>query len=77
VTYWGSDGGGRVFDVIINGKVVATQTLENSKPGEFFDVVYPIPAELVAGKETVAVKFQAQPGQRAGGVFGLRVVAAP
>ncbi len=77
VTYWGSDGGGRVFDVIVNGKVLATQTLENNQPGEFFDVEYPIPAELMAGKDTVAVKFRAHPGRRAGGVFGLRVVAAP
>ena len=77
VTYWGSDGGGRVFDVIVNGKVLATQTLENNRPGEFYDVEYPIPAELLAGKDFVAVKFQAHPGQRAGGVFGLRVVASP
>jgi hypothetical protein len=77
VTYWGSDGGGREFDVIVNGKVIATQKLENNKPDEFFDVEYPIPAALIAGKETVALKFQAHPGRRAGGVFGVRVAAGP
>ena len=77
VTYWGSDGGGRVFDVLVNGTVLATQTLDNNRPDEFFDVEYPIPAEVIAGKEAVALMFRAKPGQRAGGVFGIRVVAGP
>ncbi len=76
VTYWGSDGGGREFDVIVNGKTIATQKLENNKPGEFFDVEYPVPEKLIAGKDYIAVKFKALPGKRAGGVFGVRTVAA-
>ena len=77
VTYWGDDAGGRVFDVIVSGATLATETLDHRKPGEFVDATYDLPAELVAGRESIALKFQAHPGQRAGGVFGLRVVAGP
>ena len=46
-----------------------TQSLNNNKPGEFFDVEYPIPADLLKGKEKITVKFQAHPDNTAGGVF--------
>ena len=35
VTYWGSDSGGRVFDILVNGQIIATQTLTNNNPGVF------------------------------------------
>jgi hypothetical protein len=74
LTYWGSDGGGREFDVLVDGQVVATQKLENNKPGEFFDVVHDLPLELTKGKGKVVVRLQARPASRAGGLFGARVV---
>jgi DUF1680 family protein len=74
VTYWGSDGGGRRFDILIDGKKLATQTLENNHPDEFFDQSYPLPEDLLKGKKEVAVTFQAHEQRRAGGVFGLRVL---
>ncbi len=73
-TYWGSEEGNRAFDVLIDGTKIATQTLHEDKPGQYFDVVTPIPAELVAGKSKVTVRFQAHPGAMAGGLFGCRVV---
>ena len=69
-TYWGSDGGKRRFDILINGKLIATESLTGKHPDEFFDVVYPIPAEATKGQEKVTVRFQSTPGQFAGGVFG-------
>jgi hypothetical protein len=74
ITYWGSDGGPRVFDVLVDGTKVATQQLQGNRPGEFFDEVHPLPESLTQGKEKVTVKFQAHPGATAGGVFGVRVV---
>ncbi|MGQ9487432.1 MAG: beta-L-arabinofuranosidase domain-containing protein [Armatimonadota bacterium] len=73
-TYWGSDSGGRGFDILVDGKKIATQTLDNNQPGRFFDVSYPLPQDLTAGKERVTVRFQAHPGRLAGGVFGLRIL---
>jgi len=73
-TYWGSDRGGRMFDILVDGKKVATQVLNNNQPGSFFDVLYPLPLDCTAGKEKVTVRFQAHPGRLAGGVFGLRTL---
>jgi len=73
-TYWGSDIGRRTFDVSVDGTQITTQTLNNDKPGEFFDVTYPLPAELTQGKEKVTVRFTAHPDNFAGGVFGLRML---
>jgi len=72
--YWGSDTGGRAFDILVDENKIATQTLDNPKPGEFVDVVYDIPKELTRGKKEARVTFQAHPGMMAGGVFGCRVV---
>ena len=76
VTYWGGDVAPRTFDVLVDGRKVATQTLNNSAPGKFFDVEYRIPADLTRGKEKVTVKFQAHAGNIAGGVFGCQMLKA-
>ncbi len=76
VTYWGSDAGNRVFDVLVDEVKVAIQKLENQHPDQFFDEVYPLPEDMTRGKEKVTVKFQAHPRNTAGGVFGLRVLKA-
>lgn len=68
-TYWGSDKR-RTFNILVDGKKVATQTVNNNKRNEFFEVEYKIPAELTQKKDKVTVKFQAQPGGVAGGVYG-------
>ena len=73
-TYWGGDSGSRTFDIIVDGKVIATQTLNRNKPGKFFDVTYSLPVELIKGKQKIRVKLQAHPGNMAGGLFGCRVV---
>ena len=80
VTYWGGEQNKRVFDVLANDRLLATQTLLQNKPGEFFEVRYALPFELIKGKtdalgqkvDKVTVKVQAHPGSTAGGVFGLR-----
>jgi hypothetical protein len=73
-TYWGSDTGGRDFDIVVDGKVIANQLLQANKPGEFIEATYDIPKELTAGKSRVEVKFQAKPGSMAGGLFDCRTI---
>jgi DUF1680 family protein len=75
-TYWGSDVGNRRFGILVDGKKIATQTLDNTRPGEFFDVEYAIGPELTRGRKKVTVRFQADPGATAGGIFDLRVLRA-
>ena len=73
-TYWGGETGNRVFDVLVDGTKVASQTLNQNKPGQFFDVTTPLSAALLAGKTVIRVRFQSQPGAMAGGLFGCRIV---
>ena len=73
-TYWGDDVPPRTFDVLVGDTVIATQSLDYNAPGEFFDVEYPIPAELTQGKASVTVTFRAHEGNTAGGVFECLVL---
>jgi len=73
-TFWGGDAGARTFDLLVDGQKIATQTLYKNKPGEFFDVEYKIPQELLTGKTKVTVKVQAHEGAIAGGIFGCAIL---
>ena len=68
-SYWGSDSGKRRFNILVDGERIATEQLDNNRPGEFFDVIYAIPENLTVEKEQVTVRFEPQAGQMAGGVF--------
>jgi hypothetical protein len=74
VTYWGDDGGKRTFDILMDGQKIATETLNRNKPGQFFEKEYSVPQELTRGKQTVTVRFQAQPNNIAGGIFGAKML---
>jgi hypothetical protein len=74
LTYWGGETGNRVFDVLVNGQKITTQSLLNNKPGVFFDVTQPLPTDLLRGREKITVRLQAHPGNIAGGLFGARLV---
>jgi DUF1680 family protein len=66
-------------DVLVEGKKLGEQTADRRTPEQdprFFDVEYPLPAELVNGRPKVTVRFQAQEGAVVPGVFGIRVVRA-
>ncbi|MCH5187668.1 MAG: glycoside hydrolase family 127 protein [Oscillospiraceae bacterium] len=85
VRYWGSDvpfsSGGkqytRSFDILIDGEKLASQTLNNDKPGEPYDVFYEIPEEYTSGKEEITVKFAVQSANTcAGGVTEVRITSA-
>ena len=72
-TYWGSDTGDREFDILIDGKKIATETLTASSPNKLIHKQYPIPQSLTQNKKTIMVKLQAHPGKIAGGLFGCRI----
>jgi hypothetical protein len=52
----------------------ATVTLDNNRPGEFFEETYPIPEQIAHGKEKITVRFQAHPKKTAGGVFACTLL---
>ncbi len=51
VKYWGGDAGGREFDILVDDEKLATQKLDNNKPGEFYEETYPLPPQMTQGKE--------------------------
>ena len=73
---FGSDGGNRVFDVLIDGKPI--QTLDLSTPNPDCSGLYrryiEIPDSCIASKNAVTVKFQAKNGSTAGGIFDVRII---
>ena len=74
VTYSGDDRG-REFDILVNGKLIATQKLTGVKPQGFVEKRYPIPAELLqaAAGDRLTIKFEAKQFL-AGGIFDLRLL---
>jgi hypothetical protein len=75
-TYWGGELGNRTFDILIDGKLLATESLHQDKPGAFFQKTYAIPEELTRGRPRVEVRFRAHLGNFAGGLFGARTLKA-
>ena len=74
-TYRGSEGRRRVFDILVDGETIATETLPYH-PTEFLDVQYPIPEALTRGKSRVTVRFVPQPKAATAVVFDIRMVPA-
>lgn len=75
VTYNTDEWRKRTFDLSVDGKVVGQQVVEkDGKPPRFFDVKYPLPAELIAGKKKITFRFQATQGNEIACVFGIRTI---
>lgn len=83
--YWGSDGPfsangvsyTRDFEIVVDGTVIAEQTLNNNNSGNLFYEFYEIPSELTEEKTSVTVRFQTKgAASAAGGVFEVRTTSA-
>ena len=72
-TYIGDDKQ-RVFDIYVDHVKIGTQELKGGLSGKFFDVEYPIPADLIKDKTTVVVKVQGAEGKTAGRMFACRTI---
>jgi uncharacterized protein len=70
VTYAGGDGG-RSFDILVNGTLLQTVTLER-KNTSFYQVSYPIPEAL--NNTAFTIRFAARSGSMAGGVYEVRLL---
>jgi len=65
--------------VLVDGKKVGEQTGARRSPEQdvrFLDVEYKIPADQVADKKKITVRFEAANGRSTPSVFGIRVVRA-
>ncbi len=74
VDYWGGFPGAKTFDILVNGKVIATENISGKKDGQFIDVRYDIPETITHGRSRITVTFASRPGNTAGPVFGIRTI---
>ena len=72
-TYLGDDKN-RTFDILVDDIKIASEKLKGGATGKFFDVEYPIPAELIKDKTKIVVRVQATNGKTAGRMFGCRTI---
>lgn len=72
LTHWGSDGGDRRFQILCDGVQFSGDHVNNNAPNEYYERVHPIPYDLTKGKTRVTIRLQAEPGNIAGGIFGIR-----
>jgi hypothetical protein len=75
-TYYSDEWRKRTFDILVDGQKIGTQVVEKGGAPHFFDVQYPIPAELVKDSKKVTVRFQATDGNEIAAVFGIRIIRA-
>ena len=79
VTYSNDNRGGSACDVLVDGKKVGEQAGQRRSPEQlvrFSDVEYRIPADWIANKTKVTVRFEAASGRSTPSVFGVRMVRA-
>lgn len=69
--YCARERGKRTFDVLVDGTRIYTENLVDNKRPAFVFSQMAVPAELVAGKKNVEVRFVPKSGNTAGGIFGL------
>lgn len=75
VRYWGNEWGKRKFDIFIDDvKLASEDTQDKWKVMDFREASYEIPASMLEGKTNITVKFKAQEGNTAGGIFFIRLV---
>lgn len=74
--YWGGFPGAKTFDILVNGKIIATENISGKKDGEFLTVQYDIPLEISRGRSRLEIMFRAHEGNMAGPLFGLRTIRA-
>ncbi|HET9053080.1 MAG TPA: DUF6805 domain-containing protein, partial [Cyclobacteriaceae bacterium] len=73
-TYWGMDNRGRVFDILVDDEVIATEDINKYKDSKFYDIQYRIPSKLTNGKNSITITFRAKKNNEAGPIYGVRLV---
>ncbi|SFU83636.1 glycoside hydrolase family 127 protein [Pseudoduganella namucuonensis] len=62
---------GRKFDIIVNGALLQSVELKGDAPEEIYTRDFAVPEGL---GQKLTVRFEARPGSKAGGLYGLRLL---
>jgi DUF1680 family protein len=74
VTYSSDEWRKRTFAIQVDGRQIAEQTIAKDGEPRFFDVQYPLPADLIRDKKRVTIRFEATQGNEIAAVFGIRMI---
>ena len=74
IHYWGGFTGSKTFDILVDDVIIATENIAGKKDGQFIDIQYKIPLELIINKNNIIVTFEPHKGHRAGPIFGARTI---
>ena len=64
----------RKFDLLVEGKKIAEIDWKGGETGRFYDLIYPLPAEIIGEKSSITLRIEANHGRTAGRIFGLRII---
>lgn len=74
VRYWGFYWGTKKFDIYIDDeKLVSVDTSNHSNISQFIETSYPIPDQMIKGKDKIRVRFQAHPNNSTSDVYSIRL----
>jgi len=73
ITYFGGDKG-RIFNILVNDELVKTVKSDGAAGDKFVDVDYDLPASVLKSKK-LRLKFAAEKGSVAGGIYYVRLLA--
>lgn len=62
------------FSILLDDRLLSVYEQNRSEPPRFYDDRIPIPAELVAGKKSVTLRFEAREDSQIPAIFGIRIV---
>jgi DUF1680 family protein len=75
VRYWGAEWGSRKFDIYLDEQKLISEDITGKwNQSRFLEIEYVIPDQMVKGKDSVRVKFEALPENTAGAVYYIRLV---
>lgn len=75
VRYWGAEWGSRQIEIYIDDELLVSEDNTNRwNQSMFQNVVYPIPKTMIEGKNSIRIKFKAQPRSTAGAVYMVRLL---
>ena len=64
----------RKFDILIDGKLLKTEEWKGGTSNKFYNIEYPLPADLIKDKTKITVRIEANYQKTAGRIFGARII---
>ena len=62
------------FSILVDERLLTVYEQSRSEPPRFYDERIPIPADLVRGKQSVTLRFEAREDSQIPAIFGIRII---